>query len=163
MTTERVIRPLLYSRLRLYLGGMAEYVGALLDEELEASYTELEQMRAEHKPEPEIEAAKDEIIHIINARRDITTGLLDDRMEFLKVRVYRGGMANTLREVLLARQDALLEELSDLRAAGKQEDDEQVGVVRDRLVWLANLLRELGVASIDLAGPDRDPRLRETP
>lgn len=162
MTAEQVpIRPLLYARLRLFLGGQAEYVGHVLDEEIEKLYVELEQARAGragHATEREVEAIKEEIVHLVNVRRDITTGLLDERMEFLKVRVYRGGQADTLLAVFQDRQADLFEALAKLRSSGMAEDDHEISETRARLVWLTNVLRELGLASIELVGPDADPR-----
>lgn len=159
MTAEQVpIRPLLYARLRLFLGGQAEYVGHVLDEEIEKLYEDLEVARS-RASESDIEAIKEEIVHLVNVRRDITTGLLDERMEFLKVRVYRGGQADTLLAVFQDRQADLFEALAKLRSSGMAEDDPEISETRARLVWLTNVLRELGLASIELVGPDADPRL----
>ena len=160
MIPERItpIRPLLFTRLRLFLGGQAEFVDEVFGHELDALYVELTKLRDHHAPEAEVEQAKAEIVHLVNARRDITTGLLDDRMEFLKVRVYRGGQADTLRSVLLGEQETLLELLHEARATGKTEDDPEIETLRTHLHYLVNVLKELGQAQIDLAGPDTDPR-----
>lgn len=152
------IRPLLYDRLRLYLGGQAEYIRDFLNEELKGLYRDLEALRLGKKPEAEIEEAKDQIVHLVNIKKDIDTGLLDDRMEFLKVRLYRGGQADYLRELFLDEQDRLLEHLAKLRTDGLTEDDEDIIEARQQITWLVSALRDLGTILINLAGPDADPR-----
>ncbi len=157
MTTERLVRPLLYIRLRLHLGGEAEYIDDLLERELESMTVALETLRAASAPEWEVEQQRDQIVHVINAKKDITTGLLDRGMEFLKVRVYRGGQADTLYDILLDEQDNLMNRLGKLRESNFAEDSPEIEEVRTNLHHCINVIRDLTSNMIELAGPDADP------
>ena len=145
-------------RLRLNVGGQAEYLGALLDREIKTEMAQLDAARKSHAPAHEVEQLQDEAVHLIDVRRDITTGLIEDHLEFIRVRVRRGGQADTLRDVLLAEQENLLEKLADCRARGLTEEDPEITQTREELFWLVNTLRDVGIALVELAGPNVDQR-----
>lgn len=75
-------------------------------------------------------------------------------LDFIRVRLYRGGQAETIRDILEDEKEALFEELGDLRGAGKGEDDPRVNEVRTTLRHIINALRDLNNGLIELVGPD---------
>lgn len=77
---------------------------------------------------------------------------------YARIRLYRGGQGEYLRDLLQDDQEDLLEELGQLRAAGKPEDDPEVMEVRTTLGHNANTLRDVSGALIELAGPNEDVR-----
>lgn len=79
-------------------------------------------------------------------------------LHFIRIRLYRGGQAEYLRDLCRDEQAELLEELGDLRAKGKTEEDPEIVEVRQNLVWLINTLRDLDTGLLELVGPDSDPR-----
>lgn len=79
-------------------------------------------------------------------------------LHFVRVRLYRGGMAEWVQQVLRDEQAALYEDLAKLRAEGKPESHPEVTKVRENLVHSVNALRDIDSALISLVGPDEDPR-----
>ena len=77
---------------------------------------------------------------------------------FVRVRLYRGGMAEYISELLHDERIALLDDLAKLRAKGKPEDDTEVTETRNKILWLVNALRDIDAGLVSLAGPDEDPR-----
>ena len=79
-------------------------------------------------------------------------------LHFVRIRLYRGGQAEFIRDSLRDLQADLLEDLGDLRTKGKSEDDEEIVEIRQQLVWLINALADLDRGLLELVGPDADPR-----
>ena len=79
-------------------------------------------------------------------------------LHFIRVRLYRGGMAEYVSEVLHDERVALLEDLSSLRSAGKPETDPEVEATRNKILWLVNALRDIDSGLVSLVGPDEDRR-----
>jgi hypothetical protein len=74
-------RPLDFIRVRLYRGGQAEYIRDLLEDEKEALFEELGTKRSKGIDEnsPEVEEIRTNLRHVINALRDLTTGMIELR------------------------------------------------------------------------------------
>lgn len=79
-------------------------------------------------------------------------------LHFVRVRLYRGGMAEWVQKVLRDEQAALYEDLGNLRAEGKLESHPEVIEVRQNLMHSINALRDIDAAMVSLVGPDEDPR-----
>lgn len=79
-------------------------------------------------------------------------------LHFIRVRLYRGGQAETVRDVLRDEQAAILDDISDLRSQGKPEADPEIADARSRYLHLVNALRDIDAGLLQLAGPDEDPR-----
>lgn len=77
---------------------------------------------------------------------------------YIRVRLYRGGQAEYIRDLLRDEQAALLEDLGRLRGEGKPETDPEVEDIRAKYLHLVNALRDIDAGLIQLAGPDEDPR-----
>jgi hypothetical protein len=77
---------------------------------------------------------------------------------FIRIRLYRGGQAEFVRDLLRDEQADLMDELTEFRKAGKPEDDPEIEEVKQQLVWIINALRDIDTGLIELAGPDEDPR-----
>lgn len=77
---------------------------------------------------------------------------------FIRVRLYRGGQAEYIRDLLRDEQAELMTELGELRGKGKPEDDPEVEEIKQNLVWLINALKDFDTGLIELAGPNEDPR-----
>jgi hypothetical protein len=80
---------------------------------------------------------------------------------FVRVRLYRGGQAEWVRNLLRDEQEALFKDLAKARADGKPETDPEVIEMREQLSWSVSALRDIDHGLIDLVGPDRDPRPRD--
>ena len=79
-------------------------------------------------------------------------------LHFIRVRLYRGGQAEAIRDILRDEQASLYDDLADLRAKGKPEDDDEVAEVRQNLVHVISALGDIDRGLIELVGPDADPR-----
>lgn len=79
-------------------------------------------------------------------------------LHFIRVRLYRGGMAEWVQQVLRDEQQALYEDLARLRGEGKPETHPEVEKVRTNLVHSVNVLRDIDSGLISLVGPNEDPR-----
>jgi len=77
---------------------------------------------------------------------------------FIRVRLYRGGQAEYLRDLLRDEQAELYDELAKARAAGKTEENEEIVEIKQNLVWIINALKDFDTGLIELAGPNEDPR-----
>ena len=75
-------------------------------------------------------------------------------LDFIRVRLYRGGQAEYLRDLLSDEVDTLFEELGKLRGAGKTETDPDIVEVTANIRYLNSALRDIGNGLIELAGPD---------
>ena len=80
---------------------------------------------------------------------------------YVRFRLYRGGQAEWVRDLIRDEQTALYEDLAKARAEGKTEDDQDIQDIREKLGWSVNVLRDIDYGLIDLVGPDRDPRPRD--
>jgi hypothetical protein len=80
---------------------------------------------------------------------------------FVRFRLYRGGQAEWVRDVLRDEQANLYDDLAKLRAKNLPEDHPEIADVREKLSWSINALRDIDHGLIDLVGPDRDPRPRD--
>lgn len=79
-------------------------------------------------------------------------------LHFIRIRLYRGGQAEAIRDILRDEQAALYDELAELRAKGKDESDPEIETIRQTLVHVISALRDIDTGMIELAGPDVDPR-----
>jgi hypothetical protein len=75
-------------------------------------------------------------------------------LDFIRVRLYRGGQAEYVRDVLEDEKEALFEELGDLRGKGVDENSPETEKVRTNLRHVINALRDLSNGLIELRGPD---------
>lgn len=74
-------------------------------------------------------------------------------LHFVRVRLWRGGQAEYIRDLLNDEKEELFEELSDLRKAGKGEDDAAVIECRTNLMHLINAIKDVDKGLIELVGP----------
>lgn len=79
-------------------------------------------------------------------------------LHFIRVRLYRGGQAEYVRDTLRDEQAAILEDIAALRAAGKPETDPEIAELRTQYLHLVNFLRDVDSGLMHLVGPDEDPR-----
>lgn len=75
-------------------------------------------------------------------------------LDFIRVRLYRGGQAEYIRDLLSDEVDALYEELGKMRGAGKSEVDPELTECIANIRHLNGALRDIGNGLIELAGPD---------
>ena len=75
-------------------------------------------------------------------------------LDFVRVRLHRGGQAEYIRDLLEDEKEELMEELGKLRAEGKAEDDTDVEEVRNNLRHLILALKDVSMGLIELSGPD---------
>lgn len=75
-------------------------------------------------------------------------------LDFVRVRLHRGGQAEYIRDLLEDEKEELMEELGKLRAEGKAEDDTEVEEVRTNLRHLILALKDVSMGMIELAGSD---------
>jgi hypothetical protein len=75
-------------------------------------------------------------------------------LNFVRVRLFRDGQAEYIKELLEDEQDDLLEQLTKLRVAGKPEDDTEVAETRQNLRHIIRALSDVTRGLIDLVGPD---------
>lgn len=75
-------------------------------------------------------------------------------LNFVRVRLYRGGMAEWLRDLVLDEQEDMLATLGELRGAGKGEDDPEVEEVRNNLRHAISILRDITSGLIEIVGVD---------
>lgn len=77
---------------------------------------------------------------------------------YVRMRLFRGGQAEWVRELLRDEQDQLYEDLANARKEGLAEDSEKIQDIRSKIVWSINTLRDVESSLIELVGPNRDPR-----
>lgn len=75
-------------------------------------------------------------------------------LDFVRVRYYRGGMAEYVRELFTDEVEALFDDLAKLRGKGAHEDDPELVENVQRIRWLNNALRDLSNGLIELVGED---------
>ena len=75
-------------------------------------------------------------------------------LDFIRVRLYRGGQAETIRDILSDEVDQLYEDLGKFRGAGKPEDGPDISDTVARIRHLNGALRDINNGLIELVGPD---------
>ena len=75
-------------------------------------------------------------------------------LAFVRVRLYRGGQAEYVRDLLLDDKEDLFKDLFELRSAGKTEGDDEVQEVRRNLNYVINAIKDIERGMIELVGPD---------
>lgn len=72
-------------------------------------------------------------------------------LEFIRVRLSRGGQAQYIQHLLEDERDQLYEELGSLREDGKSEDDPEIVEVQAHLRFLIAAARDISTGMIELA------------
>ena len=75
-------------------------------------------------------------------------------LQFVRVRLYRGGQAELVRDILADEVDVLFEELGTLRGSGKNESDQEIIDCAQNIRHLPAALRDISNALVELTGPD---------
>lgn len=75
-------------------------------------------------------------------------------LNFVRVRLYRGGQAEFVLSVLEDERDALLEELGALRGDGGKLDGKRAVEIQGQLRHLINAIRDVQMGLIELVGGD---------
>ena len=73
-------------------------------------------------------------------------------LNFIRVRLYRGGQAEFMEELLLGVKDDMMAELGDLR--GRDPDSPEIQKLERELRWLISALGDVQMGLVELAGPD---------
>ena len=165
---EAAIRPMHHVRINFDrdVDGCGEWLLGLFRDEQAAIKSDLERLRAEGqtRTDPGIRQLTTRLTWSITLIADLEGAIASPhlnprtgRWERL-MRLFRGGQAVWVQAVIRGEQAALLDDLHDLRAERKPEDDPEVMTVSQQVRWSVNVLRDLDVSLILLAGPDEDPR-----
>lgn len=77
---------------------------------------------------------------------------------FVRMRLFRGGQAEWVRDLLRDEQENLYDDLAQARKAGEPETGEKIQDIREKILWSINTLRDVESSLIELVGPNRDPR-----
>lgn len=77
---------------------------------------------------------------------------------FVRMRLFRGGQAEWLLDLVRDEQANLYDDLGRARADGKPEDSEEVQELREKILWTINTCKDIESSLIELVGPNRDPR-----
>ena len=75
-------------------------------------------------------------------------------LHFVRVRLYRGGQAEYIRDLLEGEKDNLFDDLTKLRTQGKHEDDPDIEECRTNLRHVINALKDVNNGLIELVGPE---------
>ena len=75
-------------------------------------------------------------------------------LHFVRIRLWRGGQAEFIRDLLNDEKDNLFEELTELRTKGKQENDPAIIECRANLMHVINALKDVDRGLIELVGPE---------
>lgn len=75
-------------------------------------------------------------------------------LNFVRIRLYRGGQAELVRTILTDEVDQLFEDLGKLRGEGKTEADPEIIEVAASIRHLNSALRDLNNGLVELTGPD---------
>jgi hypothetical protein len=75
-------------------------------------------------------------------------------LNYIRVRLYRGGQAEYVRSVLEDERVGLMEDLSQMRTAGKTEDDPEIQTCTANIRHLNNALKDIMNGLIELVGPE---------
>ena len=73
-------------------------------------------------------------------------------LDFVRIRLYRGGQIEYVRELMEGAQDFWFKRLGELRDEGYDEDSEEVEYARSRLHYLVNALKDVTSGMIETAG-----------
>jgi hypothetical protein len=73
-------------------------------------------------------------------------------LDFVRVRLWRGGQAGAVRDLLADEVDALFEELGELREKGKHDDDPEIVKCAQKIRWFNSALKDINNALIELVG-----------
>ena len=76
-------------------------------------------------------------------------------LEYIRIRLHRGGEADYVRELLEGTQAFWFKRLGELRDEGFEENSDEVQYARQRLHWLVNVMRDVTSGLIELAGGGR--------
>ena len=74
-------------------------------------------------------------------------------LEYVRIRVHRGGQASYLRDLLEDEREALYEDIGKMRERGLPDESPEVQEAAANLRHLINILRDLSTGMIELAGP----------
>lgn len=77
-------------------------------------------------------------------------------LDFVRVRLRRGGEAEYIQRLLTDEKEALLDDLGRLRDEGVAEDDPRIEEIRESLRHLISVLRDVDSGRVELAGSGRD-------
>lgn len=162
-------RPLTYFRLRLsHSNGQAKTIRGLLSEAQEEMFRLLDEQRAEGQHE-EAEETMDQLRHLARTINEIDSGILelnssDPRPtlpegktwdnDFLRVRLYRGGQADLIYDVLSDAKDELLDRIGGLRGKGIAESHPDIEHARNEVRHVISALASIDRGFIELVGPD---------
>jgi hypothetical protein len=75
-------------------------------------------------------------------------------LNFIRVRLYRGGQAETVRDILNDEVDALFEELAELRGKATPEDDPKMIECISSIRHLNGALKDINNGLVELTGAD---------
>ena len=75
-------------------------------------------------------------------------------LSFIRIRLYRGGQAEFIRDLFEDEKDRLFKDLGDMRSEGKDESNPEVEECKTNLRHLIYALKDLNNGMIELAGPD---------
>ena len=75
-------------------------------------------------------------------------------LNFIRVRLYRGGQAEYIRDLLADELNVSYEELGKLRGTGKSETDPEITEIIANIRHLNGALKDIGNGLIELAGED---------
>ena len=76
-------------------------------------------------------------------------------LDYIRIRLHRGGEADYVRELLEGAQEFWFKRLGELRDQDLDENSDDVQYARQRLHWLVNVLRDVNSGMIELAGGER--------
>lgn len=150
------IRPKLFDRVLFDIRpGMGGWVRDLFLEEQD----DLLDRYSKARPGKLKDDMEDQIKWVASLLRDIAEAFgIPPEIQARRFRLWRGGQANWVAEVLRDEQEALYDDLNELRRMGKTEDDPEVAEAVERLHWVVNLLRDVDAVRIALVGANEDPR-----
>lgn len=75
-------------------------------------------------------------------------------LDFIRIRLYRGGQAEFVLTLFTEERDGLLEDLGKMRGEGKAEDDPELVRTINEIRFLNNALRDLQNGLVELVGSD---------
>ncbi len=163
--TEVVRRPMLFLRVAFdkenaflgwLRGDMGTWVQSVFEDEKQAILDDLTKARAAGAPKL-VAQLQNEARWCVNLLSDIERDMLMPSGE-RRMRIYRGGQAEWVRDVLQDVQAGLYDDLAKLRERGVPEEDPESVEIRRKLDWSVALLRDVSACLISLVGPDEDPR-----
>jgi hypothetical protein len=73
-------------------------------------------------------------------------------LDFIRVRLYRGGQAEYVAELFEGAEAFWFKQLGKLRDEGFDENSDEVQRARERLLWLISALKDVKSGMVELAG-----------